>query len=220
MDVTPLRTSRDFRLVFTGSGVSMLGSFITYVSIPYQVFLLTHDPLLVGLLGACEVVPLLFMAFVGGALADYVDRRRLVIIGELAFTALTSLLLANALLGRPQLWLLFVVAAISTAIDGIQRPALDAVVPRLVRPDQIQAANALGSLRMTAASLGGPALAGVLLSQVGLAWVYAIDLATFAVSLYCLLVMKPVPPPPAPERPSIRSVVSGLSYARRRPELL
>src|SRR5262249_18177214 len=99
-------------------------------------------------------------------------------------------------------------------------PALRAVVPGLAPPDQIHAATALGSLRMPAASLGGPALAGVLLSQVGLAWVYAIDLATFAVSLYCLLVMKPVPPPPAPERPSIRSVVSGLSYARRRPELL
>jgi len=79
LDLTPLRTSRDFRLVFAGAGVSGLGSFITYVTIPYQVAVMTKSPLLVGLLGLCELVPLLFMAFVGGALADYVARRRLVI---------------------------------------------------------------------------------------------------------------------------------------------
>jgi MFS family permease len=100
MDLSPLKTSRDFTLVFTGAGVSALGSFITYVTIPYQVYLLTHDPLLVGLLGVCELVPLLLMAFVGGALADYVDRRRLIIFGELAFTALTGVLMLNALLGQ------------------------------------------------------------------------------------------------------------------------
>src|SRR5574342_68118 len=96
------------------TGISALGSFITYVTIPYQIYLLTRSPLLVGLLGLCELIPLLFMAFVGGALADYIDRRRLVILGELAFTVLTTALLVNALLGTPQLWLLFVIAALST----------------------------------------------------------------------------------------------------------
>lgn len=220
LDLAPLRTSRDFRLVFTGAGVSALGSFITYISIPYQVYLLTDSPVLVGLLGVCELVPLLFMAFVGGALADFLDRRRLVITGELALAALTAALLVNALLGRSQLWLLFVVAAVMTAIDGLQRPALDAIVPRVVVPEQIPAANVLNSLRMNVASLGGPAVAGVLLASVDLAWVFAIDLATFAVSLVCLGVMRPVPPPPAPERPSLRSVASGLRYAKSRRELL
>ena len=91
----PLRRSRDFGLVFTGAGVSALGSYITYVAIPYQVYVLTNSPLLVGLMGVCELVPLLFMAFVGGALADYLDRRLLIILGELAFTALTGALLAQ-----------------------------------------------------------------------------------------------------------------------------
>ena len=132
IDLSPLRSSRDFRLVFAGAGVSAsIGSYLTYVSIPYQVYVLTHDPLLVGLLGVCELGPLLIMAFLGGALADYLDRRLLVIVGEVAFTVLTGALLVNALLGRPQLWLLFVVAALSTTVDGLQRPALDAVVPRL-----------------------------------------------------------------------------------------
>jgi len=220
IDLTPLRSSRDFRLVFTASGVSAIGSYLTFVSIPYQVFVLSHDPLLVGLIGLCELVPLLFMAFVGGALADYLDRRLLVVVGEILFAALTGVLLINSLAGRPQMWLLFVVAGLSTTIDGIQRPALDAVVPRLVVPEQIPAAGALNSLRMNVAALAGPALAGVLLQGVGLAWVYAIDMATFAVSLTCLAFVRRVPPPPAPDRPSLRSVVTGLRYAVNRKELL
>jgi MFS family permease len=220
LDLAPLRSSRDFRLVFTGAGVSAIGSYLTYVSIPYQIYLLTHDPLLVGLLGLCELGPLLFMSFVGGALADYVDRRRLVIIGELAFTVLTAVLLINALLGKPQLWIMFVVAALTTAIDGLQRPALDAIVPRLVAPAQIPAASVLNSLRMNVASLAGPALGGVLLATLPLAWVFAIDLGTFAISLACLAVMRAVPPPPAADRPSLRSIGTGMRYAGRRPELL
>jgi len=146
--------------------------------------------------------------------------RLLVVVGELLFAALTGVLLINSLAGRPQMWLLFVVAGLSTTIDGIQRPALDAVVPRLVVPEQIPAAGALNSLRMNVAALAGPALAGVLLQGVGLAWVYAIDMATFAVSLTCLAFVRRVPPPPAPDRPSLRSVVTGLRYAVNRKELL
>src|SRR3569833_246948 len=117
LDLTPLRTSRDYRLVFTGQTVSGFGSFITYVSIPFQVAALTHDPLAVGAIGVCELVPLLVMAFVGGALADYLDRRLLVRGGEFALTALTGVLLVNALTGSPHLWLLYAVAALSASID-------------------------------------------------------------------------------------------------------
>jgi hypothetical protein len=155
------------------------------------------------------------MAFLGGALADYLDRRLLVIVGEVAFTVLTGALLVNALLGRPQLWLLFVVAGLSTTVDGLQRPALDAVVPRLVPPEQIPAASVLNTLRMNVASLAGPALGGILLASVSLAWVFAIDLATFAFSLACLALVRRVPPPPAAERPSLRTVGAGLRYAVR-----
>jgi MFS family permease len=219
-DLTPLRSSRGFRLVFAGSGVSAIGSYVTYVSIPYQVYLLTKDPLLVGLLGVCEIAPLLVMAFIGGALADYADRRRLVIIGEVAFSALTGVLLLNALLGRPQLWLLFVISALIATVDGVQRPALDAMLPRLVKPDQIPATMVLDSLRSNVAYLVGPALGGVLLATVPMPWVFAVDLATFAVSLGCLTFVGAVPPPPAAQRPSLRSVAAGLRYAARRPELL
>ncbi|MEV8504279.1 MFS transporter [Actinoplanes sp. NPDC051475] len=220
MDLTPLRTSRDFRLVFAGGAVSGFGSFITYVTIPYQVAAITDDPLMVGLLGVCELVPLLFMAFVGGALADFLDRRLLVRGGELALAALCGVLLLNALSAKPHLWLLFVIAALTAAVDGLQRPALEAMIPRLVRPEELPATMALNSLGMQIAQLGGPALAGVLIASVDLSLVYAFDLLTFAVSVTCLTLAKAVPPPADADRPSLRSVATGLRYARSRPELL
>ncbi|WDZ86428.1 MFS transporter [Micromonospora cathayae] len=220
IDLTPLRTSRDYRLVFSAAGISSFGSFITYVTLPYQVYQLTGDPLLVGLIGVCELVPLLVMAFVGGALADYLDRRLLVLGGEIGFTVLCGVLLVNSLGHQPQLWLLYLVAALTAALDGLQRPAMEGLTPRIVAPDQIPAASALNSLRMQLAQLGGPGLAGILIATVDLAWVYAFDLATFAVSLVCLALVRAVPPPPAADRPSLRSVVTGLRYARSRPELL
>jgi len=189
LDLSPLRTSGDYRLVFIGGSISGFGSFITYVTIPFQVAAITNDPLAVGLLGVCELVPLLLMAFVGGALADFLDRRLLVRGGELA-------------------------------LDGIQRPALEAMVPRLVTPEEIPATSALQSLGSIAAQLGGPAVAGILIATIDLAWVYAFDLITFAVSLICLTLVRAVPPPPDADRPSIRSVITGLRYARGRPELL
>jgi MFS family permease len=220
LDLTPLRTSRDYRLFYGASGISGLGSFITFVTIPYQVAEITDDPLLVGLLGVCELVPLLVMAFVGGALADYLDRRLLFLGGEVALTLLTGVLLVNARSDEPHLWLLYVVAGLTAAVDGVQRPAMEGLTPRLVTPAEIPAASALNTLRMQVAQLSGPAIAGVLIASIDLAWVYAIDLATFAVSLLLLALLRAVPPPPAADRPSLRSVATGLRYARSRPELL
>ena len=220
LDLTPLRTSRDFRLVFAGGTISTLGSFVTYVTIPFQVARITGDPLAVGLLGVFELVPLLVMAFVGGALADYLDRRLLVRGGEFALAALSAVLLVNAFAATPHLWLLYTVAALTAAVDGVQRPALEAMIPRLVTPGELPATMALQSLRWQVAELTGPALAGLLISAFDLTWVYAFDLLTFAVSLVCLTLVRAVPPPPAADRPSLGAVVTGLRYARSRPELL
>ncbi|GAA0793926.1 MFS transporter [Spirilliplanes yamanashiensis] len=220
LDVTPLRTSKDYRFLFAAGAVSGFGSFITYVTIPYQVAKLTNDPLLVGLIGVAELVPLLFMSFVGGALADYLDRRRLVLFGEAMLTVLCGILLLNSLADEPHLWVLYLVAALTAATAGLMQPALEGLTPRIVTPDEIPAASALNSLRMQVAQLGGPAVAGILIASVDLAWVYAVDLATFAISLLCLFAIRAVPPPPDAERPSLRSVATGLRYAKSRPELL
>jgi MFS family permease len=174
----------------------------------------------VGLLGVCELVPILLTAFVGGALADYLDRRRLVLLSELSFTAVTGVLLVNAALAGPTVWVLYVCSALIAGLDGIQRPALDSMIPRLIEPGQIPAASALGTLRMNVAAVAGPALGGLLIASAPLPWVYAVDLATFAFSLATLLLMRAVPPPPDADPPSLAGILAGLRYARSRPELL
>ncbi|MEV6306118.1 MFS transporter [Actinoplanes sp. NPDC051861] len=220
LDLTPLRTSRDFRLVFAGGVVTAFGSFISYVTIPFQVAALTDDPLMVGLIGVCELAPLLIMSFVGGALADYIDRRILVRASEAMLALICGLLLINSLSETPHLWLLYVAAFLTAAVAGLQRPALEAMIPRLVKPEELPATMALQSLGMQFAQLFGMPLAGILLASFDLAWVYAFDLLTFAVSLVCLSLVRAVPPPPSADRPSLSSVVTGLRYAKSRPELL
>ena len=220
IDVGPLRRHRDFRLLFVGQATTFFGSMITYVAIPFQAYALTGSSLVVGLLGLAELGPLLVTAFLGGALADAIDRRRLVLVTELALMATTGVLLVNSLLGAPQLWVLFVIAAAMAGLDGLQRPPLEALTPRLVEREEIPAAAALNSLRMTLGMVAGPAVGGVLIAAFGLPCTYAVDLATFGVSLLCLSAMRAVPPPPDAAPPSLRSIREGFRYAMSREVLV
>jgi MFS family permease len=220
IDVTPLRRHRDFRLLFIGRFVSFFGSMISFVAVPYQTYQLTHSVLLVGLLGVLEFGAILAVAFVGGALADAQDRRRMVLVSEAALMVCSLLLAGNAALGQPQVWLLFVVSTAWGALDAIQRPSLDAMLPRLVERDELVAAAALGGIRGTLGQIVGPALGGVLVAAVGLPLTYMVDVATFVVGLGCLGLMRAVPPPVDAERPSLRRILEGLRYARSRQELL
>jgi MFS family permease len=123
-------------------------------------------------------------------------------------------------LARPQVWILFVAAALFAALNGLQRPALDSLTPRLVRGEQMPAVAALQGLRSSIAMIGGPALGGILVVSVGPALAYSVDLVTFLISVCALTLMQSVPPPPDADRPSFRSVIEGLRYARSRQELL
>ncbi len=220
IDLGPLRRRRDFRLLFFGQGFSFLGSMVTFVAVPFQAYDLTGSSLVVGLIAAAELPPILITAFLGGALADAFDRRRLVQIAELGLASGAALLLANSLLGEPRLWVLFVAGIAMAGFDGIQRPPLDALEPRLVERDELPAASALGSLRGNVGMIAGPALGGVLIATVGLPATYAFDLVTFAFSLGMLSMMRAVPPPPGAERPSIRRVKEGIRYSLSRQELI
>ena len=220
VDVTPLRVSRDFRLLYAGQTVSFFGSMMTFVALQVQVFKLTGSYTAVGLLGVAEFVPILLMAFVGGALADYVDRRRMVLLTDFMLALGTVVLVLNSLLQQPRVWVIYFCAALFAALAGLQRPSLDALVPRLVPSELMPSAAALRSLGGSAAMILGPALGGVLIGAFGPALAYSIDFASFVVSLCALWLMKAVPPPADSDRPSLRSVAEGLRYARRRPELL
>ena len=220
LDLAPLRNSRDFRLLFTGQAISFTGSMVTYVALPYQVYSITHSSWLVGLLGLAELVPLLVTALVGGAIADAVDRRRTVLLTELAMVLLTASLMVNASLSQPQVWPLFVVSALFAAVDGLQRPSLDALLPRVVDRRDLPAAIALASLRMNVGLVAGPPLGGLLIAVAGLPTAYAFDLLSFTASLAALAMMRATPPPADAERPSLAGIVAGWHYARSRPELL
>jgi MFS family permease len=220
MDIGPLRRHRDFRLLFFGQGLSFFGSMMAYVAIPYQAYQLSGSSLVVGLLSFASLPPILAMAFVGGALADAFDRRRLVQLSELGLASGSAILLVNALLPNPRLWVLFVVSPAMAGLVGLQRPPLDALLPRLVDRHELAAASALSSFRMTIGAVAGPAASGLLITTLGVPATFAVDVATFAVSLVTLNLMRAVPPPPEAARPSLRGIVEGIHYARSRPVLL
>jgi MFS family permease len=220
VDITPLRRHRDFRLLFIGRLVSFFGSMITFVAVPYQVYQLSHSTLLVGTLGLVELAALIVFAMLGGAMADAADRRTMVLLSEAGLMAGSLLMVGNSLLAYPALWLIFAVTLLWGALDALQRPSLDALLPRLVDRDELAAAGALSSMRGTVGMVAGPALSGVLIAVVGLPLTYTVDVATFVVGLACLFLMKAVPPPVDAERPSVRRVLEGIRYARSRPELI
>ncbi len=220
IDLRPLRSSRDLRLLFLGGGVSFAGSMLTFVAVPYQAYRLTHSSLVVGLLSLAELVALLLTGLVGGVLADAVDRRLLLRATEVGLCLASLALLANSLLHRPQLWVLFAVSFVFAALDGLQRPALDSLVPRLVPPEQLAATSALMSLRSLLGMIAAPALSGVILAAAGLPAAYGIDAATFAVSLVTLWLLGAAPPPAEDAELSARAVGEGVRYAASRPDLL
>ena len=220
IDLAPLRDSREFRLLFVGQGVSFFGSMVTYVALPYQAYRISHSSLIVGLLSLAELIPLLITAFVGGALADAVDRRRMVRVTESAMCLVIGVLVVNSLSAHPRLWVLFAVAFAAAGIDGLQRPSLDAMVPRLVSAEQLPAASSLSSLKGSLGMVAGPPVAGVLIVIVGLPLTYGLDVATFFVSLVALALMRAVPPPLESDGLSLRAIADGLRYAKSRQDLL
>jgi MFS family permease len=220
IDLSPLRASRDLRLLFLGGGISFAGSMLTFVAIPYQAYRITRSSLVVGLLSLAELVALLLTGVLGGALADAVDRRRLLRSTEVALCCGSLALLANSLLGRPQLWVLFAVSFLLAGLDGIQRPALDSLVARLVPPEQLAATSALMSVRGQFGMIAAPAVSGVVIAAGGLSTAYALDVGSFVASLVALWRLGASPPPAEGAELSLQAVLDGLRYAVSRKDLL
>ena len=220
MDLRPLRRHRDYRFLYAAQFVSFLGTMVTYVALPYQMFKLTGSSLAVGLLGLAELLPLLVTAFVGGALADTVDRRRMVLVTEVGLALGSGALALTALADSPPVWALYVIAGFMSALNGLQRPSLDALTPRLVDADEIPAAAALAMFRGSIGMIVGPALGGALIASTGLAATYVFDLLTYVFSFFAVRMIRAVVPPESNEAPSLRSVLEGFRYARSRQELI
>jgi MFS family permease len=220
VDLAPLRRHRDYRLLYASQFVSFLGSMVTYVALPYQVYKLTHSSLAVGLLGLAELGPLLLTAFVGGALADAVDRRRLVIGTDMGLAVGSGLLAITAGLERPPVLGIYAIAGLMSALNGLQKPSLEALTPRFVDKQELPAAATLGVFRGSVGMIAGPALGGMLIASAGLTATYVVDFLSYAFSLACFAFIRRVPPPEGAENPSLSRILEGFRYARSRQELI
>jgi predicted MFS family arabinose efflux permease len=224
VDITPLRESRDFRALWLGELISVTGRQITVVALPFQIFLLTRSPLAVGLIGLVQVIPLIVASVAGGAIADRMDRRLLLLITEVGLAATSGLLLFGAIVEHPPLWYLYAVSGAQAAIFGINTPTRSAAIPNLVRRDLLPAALALNQVLFNTTMIVGPALAGLILGafpdpRSGLILAYAADVVTFTAAIAALLFVRPLPPGREPgSKPSSgwQDVKEGFAYLRRR----
>lgn len=167
-DITPLRESPDFRRLYLGQLVSFVGTQLTVVAVPFQVFQLTDSSLQVGLVSLAQLGPLILGSLIGGAAADSVDRRRLLLWMQVAMAVTTAGLAVNAMLDRPRLWPIYVLTSMAAFFSGIDRPARSAAIPNVVERRSLPAAYALWQILLQVGTVIGPAVAGLLLGRYGL----------------------------------------------------
>lgn len=219
MDISPLRDSRDFRLLFGGQLVSMLGNQLTIVAVAIEVYRLTGSSLMVGLVSLTQLPLLVGGSLWGGAIADRVDRRLLLSMSALVLGCMSAGLALNATANaHASLWALFTLASVSSGVAGFSNPSRNAAIPRLVKPHQLVGAYSINQTVIQTSTVAGPAIAGVLIAVVSLASCYWIDAASFLVLAAATFAMSPMPPTDGVMHPSVlQSIVDGFRYVRRLP---
>ncbi|MFK0115153.1 MFS transporter [Streptomyces sp. NPDC090994] len=216
-DIRPLRVSPEYRRLWAGQSLSAVGSQMTAVALPFQVYSLTHSTLAVGALGLTTFVPLVVLGVLGSTLADAFDRRKLVLITSSGLTAVALLLAAQAMLDLRSLPLLYTLSALHSCLFALDQPARRAFVPRLLPAEHLPAAGALSQLSFQASMTVGPLVAGAVIAAAGLEAAYALDAVTFLTGLYAVLRLGAMPPEGGGQGPGAAAVVDGLRFARRHP---
>jgi len=224
IDIRPLRHNVAFRRLFASQFISGLGTMVSYVAVPWQLYQLTHSNALVGLLGLVQLVPVIVCGLLGGAVADRVDRRRLLLASEALMALCVAGLLANSLMEAPSVMAIYALVAVLQGASGFHRPALEALTQKLARPEEFAAVAALSSVRGTVGMVFGPALAGLLLARWGAVGAYLFDFATFMAALFFLarIPRESMGRVDAnAERPHLLAdLAEGLRFAWKRPELM
>ena len=228
MDLRPLRVVA-YRRMWVGNGVSFFGFQFTAVAVPVQMFAVTHSSAWVGLLGVAGLVPLLIFGLWGGAAADVVDRRKLLLASSILAWLSTLGLLAQALLGMRSGYLLLALTAFQSAGFAVSSPTRQAIIPRLVPARLVPAANTLNYTTSTAGGVVGPLAAGLIFGLVstgaGVTVAYLVDAALFSISFWATWKLPAIPPvehgPGAP-KPSagLRGIADGLRFLATQPVLL
>ncbi len=220
LDITPLKISRDYRLLFFGQLVSFFGSMMTFIVVPWQMYELTKSNEMVGYLFLAEFIPMFFLAFVGGALADALDKRKMLRITEIGQMIVTAILLVNSLSANPRIRILFFAVALHGALAALQRPAFESLIQRLFTAELMPSVSALNSLRFQFGAIIAPSIAGIIVAKFGSSIAYEIDFVTFLASLIAVFLISRVPSPEHAERPSLKTIIEGCRYALSRQELL
>lgn len=216
-DTRPLQESPAYRRLWIGQSLSIIGSRMTGVAVPIQVYALTHSSLAVGMIGLTVAVPLIGLGLLAGSIADAFDRRRLVM-GTTTLLAVVSLLFAlQALLDLRWLWLLYVLIAVQSCLSAIDQPARRTFIPRLLPPNRIPAATALAFLSFHVSNTAGPLVAGTIIAASGLQAAYIIDAVSFFCSFYGVMRLPAMPPRGGGASPGLRAVAEGLRFVRRQP---
>jgi MFS family permease len=219
VDTRPLSVPA-YRRLWAGQAVSHLGLAVTFVAVSQQVYELTGSSFWVGMLGLANLVPLVVFGLWGGAVADAVDRRKLLVAGSLVAWASTVLILLQALLGVPNVYALLGTVALGAAGFAVSSSTRGAIIPRLLPPELVPSANALNSLVYSLGAIGGPMLGGVVLVHGGFAAAYAVDAVLFSAGLYAALRLPALAPLGAVSRPGWRSVAEGLRFILTTPVLV
>lgn len=223
-DVRPLRASADYRRLWVGSTVSQLGQQMTAVTVAIQVFAISRSTFAVGLVGLFSLVPLIAFGLYGGAIADAMDRRKLALIASSGLWVSSLLLVIQAALGLGSVWVLYAVVALQGGFYAVNNPTRSAIIPRLLSPALLPAANALSMASFNLGFTVGPLLGALAIGAGGYTFAYAIDAVTFTAALYALFKLPPIPPQASDgedvQRPGLRSVVEGLRFLRSAPNLL
>jgi MFS family permease len=214
VDLEPVKRDRDFRLLWLGQLVGGVGRQVTVVVLPLELWQLTHNPLAIGLLAIVQLVPILIFALGGGAVADAVDRRKLLLVTQICLASTSAALACLAFMPAPPLVGFYGVAFVAAGIGAVDQPTRSSAIPRLVPRERLKAAIAVNWLSFQTVAVVGPVLGGILAAVAGVAWAFVFDVATFTASIAAALLISPIPPHPDAARPSFRSVGEGLRFAR------
>jgi MFS family permease len=223
LELSPLKKYPQYRWLFFGQLVSMLGSSITWVASPYYIYELTHSTAKVGLLGIVSLVPLVLCGIWGGAVADKMNRKVIIVLCETLLTLLCAGFAWMIQTKSASELSVFVFTALSACLAGFHRPALESLTPRLVAKEDLPKVSSLQGFRGTFAHIIGPAIGGLLIAAGGVAMTFWLDALSYLASVVCLLMItNPKRDASAEARPSVgwTSIKEGLSYAVKRPAIM
>jgi MFS family permease len=219
-DTTPL-SNPAFRRLWSANIVTVIGAQLTVVAVPAQIYSITGSSAYVGLTGLFGLVPLVVFGLWGGALADVFDRRSILRVTTVGLIVASAAFWAQAAAGLENVWLLLSLFAIQQAFFAINQPTRSAVLPRLLPPLQLPAANALNMTVMQAGAIAGPLVGGALIPVLGFSWLYAVDTLTLFATLWAVIGLPALPIDGAPAgAPGLRAVLGGFAYLRGHKVLL